>query len=194
VADLSTIELDPFELMAGLLTKVGSNVVRWGGSTSWSRLDSLERLLDRIDEGGTFVAERPGEFARSETAPPPKRRWNQPIVGPHSAVGYLFYPYGAPKRAVAAFAASTISPIDAARTAALPLCEVIARAERHELGGVKIQGRWFLSHKDVRRKAERAGPSDRSCSRTSSSAYPNPPTLTSRSSHEYHDYPPFRKY
>jgi len=43
--------------------------------------------------------------------------------------------------------------MDAVRALGLPLSQVIERAERRELGGVRIGGRWFLSRRDILRKA-----------------------------------------
>jgi hypothetical protein len=153
-------EFDPrpavfdLSLAIGLIAEVGAHVVTWGGSTLWSREDALDRLVRHISNGGSWVARRPGEFASSDNAEPiAKRRWNMPMLGPAAAVRHLYFPYRPSKRAIETFAAATLSEIDAARALDVPVTEVIARAERRELGGARIGGRWFLSRRDIRRKA-----------------------------------------
>jgi hypothetical protein len=138
----------------GLLAEVGAPIVTWGGSTPWSREDAVRRLIRYVDHGGSWVARRPGEFASTDNAEPiAKRRWNMPMLGPAAAVAYLCFPHNPPRSAIAAFAEATISEMDAVRALGLPLSQVIERAERCELGGARIGGRWFLSRRDILRKA-----------------------------------------
>jgi hypothetical protein len=120
--------------------------------------------MAHIGAGGTYVAEYPGELTHHDNAPF-KLRGKQVYIngrlciGPHHAVGYLMAPYGARESAVSLFACATMSVRDAVSLLLLSKDEIIARAERGELGGIKIQipgepeGEWFLSRRDVMRKA-----------------------------------------
>jgi hypothetical protein len=121
-------------------------------------MDALRRVVAHIAVGGTYIADYPGELTHYDNA---SFKWRGPKyyidgelrIWPDDAVRYLLS--RARRDAVSAFACATMSVTDAARWLWLREEDVIARAERGELGGVKIQipgerkGVWFLSYSHV---------------------------------------------